>query len=127
MEFCLTLYFSRRILKLSSYSTENCVCVGHLTQMKLTQVHEMYMANARNLRLVPNAADIPLSRVGGFALGDAKNLRHLTQKIPTCWYLCIPNAKVPSFALGEAKVSNAIGFASQWNIGLSWQNASQYP
>ena len=96
-------------------------------QMKLTQVHETYMANARNLRLVPNAAYIPLSRVGGFALGDAKNLRHLTQKIPTCWYLCIPNAKVPSFALSEAKVPNAIGFASQWNIGLSWQNASQYP
>ena len=25
----------------------------------------------------------------GFALGDAKNLRYLTQKIPTCWYFCV--------------------------------------
>ena len=28
------------------------------------------------------------------------------------------NAKVLSFALGDAKVPNANGFASQWNIGL---------
>ena len=47
----------------------------------------MYMANARNLRLGPNATYIPLTCVGGFALGDAK----------------IPNAN---------------GFASQWNIGF---------
>ena len=33
---------------------------------------EMYMANARNLRLGPNATYIPLTHVGGFALGDAK-------------------------------------------------------
>ena len=62
----------------------------------------MYMTNARNLRLVPNATYIPLTRIGGFALSDAKNLRH---------------AKVPSFVLGDAKVPNANGFASQWNIG----------
>ena len=45
---------------------------------------------------------IPLARVEGFALGDAKNL-HPTQKIPTC-----------IFALGDTKVPNANGFASQW-------------
>ena len=54
-----------------------------------TQKNEMYMANARNLRLGLNATYIPLTRVGGFALGDAKNLRHPTQKIPTCWYICV--------------------------------------
>ena len=32
------------------------------------------MPNVRNLRLEPNATYIPLTRVGGFALGDAKNL-----------------------------------------------------
>ena len=32
----------------------------------------MYMANARNLRLGPNATYIPLTRFGGFALGDSK-------------------------------------------------------
>ena len=31
------------------------------------------------------------------------------------------NAKLLSFALGDAKVPNANGFASQWNIGLSYQ------
>ena len=41
------------------------------------------MANARNLRLVPNATDLRW----GFVWGDAKNLCHLTQKIPTCWYI----------------------------------------
>ena len=51
--------------------------------------NEMYMANARNLHLGPNTTYILLTRVGGFALGDAKNLRHATQKIPTCWYICI--------------------------------------
>ena len=39
----------------------------------------MYMANAKILRLVPNATYIPLTRVGGFALGDVNNLHHLTQ------------------------------------------------
>ena len=61
----------------------------------------MYMANAKVLHLVPNATYIPLTRVGGFALGDAKDLRHLKQKIPTCWYPqrkilasgTLPNAK----------------------------------
>ena len=46
-------------------------------------IHEIYMANARRL----NATYIPLTRVGGFALSDPKNLRHPTQKIQTCWYL----------------------------------------
>ena len=32
------------------------------------------MANARNLHLGPNATYIPLTRVGGFALGDAKKV-----------------------------------------------------
>ena len=79
----------------------------------------MYMANAKVLRLVPNATYIPLTRVGGFALGIAKNVRHPTQEIPTCWYFFeLGNAKVLYFALGDAKIPNANGFASQWNIGL---------
>ena len=32
----------------------------------------MYMPKAKNLRQVPNATYIPLARVGGFVLGDAK-------------------------------------------------------
>ena len=45
-----------------------------------TKKKEMYMANARNLRLGPNATYIPLTCVGGFALGDTKNLHHPTQR-----------------------------------------------
>ena len=33
-------------------------------------------------------------------------------------FLALGNAKVLSFALGDAKVPNASSFASQWNIGL---------
>ena len=33
-------------------------------------------------------------------------------------FLVLGNAKVLSFALGDAKVSNVNDFASQWNIGL---------
>ena len=62
--------------------------------MKSTQKNEMYMANAINLR-------------------------HLTQERPTCWYFfALGNAKVLSFALGDTKLPNANGFASQWNIGF---------
>ena len=63
------------------------------------------MANARR----PNATYIALTRVGGFALGDAKNLRHPMQKKPT----------VGIFASGDAKVPNPNGFASKWNIGFT--------
>ena len=68
----------------------------------------MYMANARNLRLGPNATYIPLTRVGGFESGDAKNCAS-------------PNAKDTNmlvYFIGDAKVPNANGFASQWNIGF---------
>ena len=64
--------------------------------MKSTQKNEMYMANARNLR-------------------------HLTQEIPTCWYFfALGNTKALSFALGDTKLPNANGFASQWNIGFKF-------
>ena len=34
-------------------------------------------------------------------------------------FLALGNAKVLSFALGDAKVPNANDFVSQWNIGYS--------
>ena len=34
-------------------------------------------------------------------------------------FFALGNAKVLSFALGDAKVPNAKCFASQWNIGFS--------
>ena len=63
----------------------------------------MYMANAEVLRLVPNATYIPLTCVGvKFALPNAKDTNMLVY-----------------FALADAKVLNANGFASQWNIGFT--------
>ena len=63
------------------------------------------MANAKILRWGPKATYIPLTRVGIFALGDPKVL---------------------SFALGDAKVPNANGFASQWNIGFTYMDPGYY-
>ena len=49
------------------------------------------MANVKILRLVPNATYIPLTGVGGFALGDVNNLRHPTQNSSVAWG-ALPNA-----------------------------------
>ena len=78
--------------------------------MKSTQKNEMYMANARNLRLGPNATYIPLARIGVFALPNARDTNMLV-------FFALGNAKVLYFALGDTKVPNANGFALQWNIG----------
>ena len=85
----------------------------------------MYMANARNLRLVPNTTYIPLTCVGGFALGDVNNLRNLTQKYQHVGIFALGDAKVLSFALADAKVPNVNGFASQWNIGFTFFSLPQ--
>ena len=44
----------------------------------------------------------------GFALGDANNLRHQRKRYQ----------HVGIFVLGDAKVTNEKGIASQWNIGF---------
>ena len=54
-------------------------------------------------------------------MANARNLRHLTPEILLVFLLvffALGYAKVLSFALADAKVPNAISFASQWNIGL---------
>ena len=35
------------------------------------------------------------------------------------------DSKVQSFALGDAKLANANGFASQWNIGFRCKSAQR--
>ena len=40
-------------------------------------------------------------------------------------FLALGNAKVLSFALGDAKVPNANDFALQWNIGLKLQGGGE--
>ena len=61
------------------------------------------MPNAKTQRQGPNATYIPLEMGFAFATqreeiytkkkemytADARNWRHLTQKIPTCWYPCV--------------------------------------
>ena len=55
-------------VSLSPHSNRNWVRVGYQMQRKSTQKNEtnneMYMANARNLRLGPNATYIPLTCIG---------------------------------------------------------------
>ena len=80
--------------------------------MKSTQKKEIYMANAKKLRLGPNATYIPMTRVGGFASPNARDTNMLV-------FFALGNAKVLYFALGDTKVPmNVNVFASQWNIGL---------
>ena len=62
-----------------------------------TKKHEMYMANTKVLRLVPNTTYIPLTRVGGFASPNARDTNMLV-------LFALGNAKVLSLVLGDAKV-----------------------
>ena len=66
----------------------------------------MYMANAKILHLVPNATYIPLTSVGGFAIGDM------------LVSFALGNAKVWRWGSKPTPVPNANGFASQRNIGF---------
>ena len=49
------------------------------------------------------------------AAGASPNTRDTNMLV----FFALGNAKVLSFALGDAEVPNANGFASQWNIGFS--------
>ena len=92
--------------------------------------HEIYMANASR----PNATYIPLEM--GFALATQREWNLHTKKrnvhgrrkkfaspnardTNMLVYLALGNAKVLSFALADAKVTDARYFAFWWNIGLS--------
>ena len=93
----------------------------------------MYMPNAKNLRWGPNTTYIPLEmgmkytpkklNVYGqrkkFASPNARDTNMLV-------FFALGNAKVLSFALGDAKLPNANGFASQWNIGFKFLGRERY-
>ena len=100
---CIEIGFLCISGSLSPYSTGNGVRVGNPTHMKSTQKNEMYMANARNLHLGPNATYIPLTRIAGFPVTQRKRYQHVGIGNAKVWPLPVPNAN---------------GFASQWNIGL---------
>ena len=125
---------------LSPYSTKKRVGVGsslrHLT-------HEMYMSNAKTdarhptqpifhlktgLRWVPNAKKSTQKKwnVHGrrkkLASPNARDTNMLV-------FLALGDAKLLSFALGDAKVPDARYFAFWWNIGFKLhftRNTSQY-
>ena len=101
--------------ELSPYSTGNGVRVGYPTGTKSTHKKKMYMANARNLRLAPNATYIPLTGIGGnahfrFGVGGFRIFRYQ--------HVGIPKAKLWRWGCKPTPGPNAKGFASQWNIGL---------
>ena len=93
------------------------------------------MPNAKTRRQAPNATYIPLE----YRLRLLPNAKKSTQKKRNVHgqrkklaspnardtnmlvFLALGNAKVLSFALGDAKVPNARYFAFWWNIGLNIQ------
>ena len=97
------------------------------------------MANVKMLRWGPTSTYIPLEI--GFALGSQgkRNLRKkkvhgqrkklaspYAKNINMLVFPALGNAKVLSFALGDAKVPNANNFALQWNIGFSCKTMSMH-
>ena len=46
--------------------------------------------------------------VGGLVSGNAKKLRQLAQKIPTCWYLCVSYA-MPNYVMHYSTVLEQLG------------------
>ena len=93
----------------------------------------MYMPNAKILLWGPNATYIPLEM--GFALATQRdeiyqkkkrNVHGRPKKFASpnardtnmLVFFALGNAIVLSFVLGEAKLPNANGFASQWHIGF---------
>ena len=93
----------------------------------------MYMPNAKTQRQGPNATYIPLDM--GFAFATQReeiytkkiNVHGRRKKFVSpnardtnmLVFLALGNAKVLSFAIGDAKVPNARSFAFWWNIGLT--------
>ena len=83
---------------------ETGFALGTKCKLNLHKKHEMYMTNAKVLRLVPNTTYIPLTHIGGFALGNTykicvPNARDTIMLV----FFALGNAKVLSFALGDAK------------------------
>ena len=124
-------------IPVSPYSTKKRVGVGsslrHLT-------HEMYMPNAKTRRQAPNATYIPLE----YRLRLLPNAKKSTQKKRNVHgqrkkiaspnardtnmlvFLTLGDAKVLSFALGDAKVPDARYFAFWWNIGLKLRRPGHF-
>ena len=100
----------------------------------------MYMPNAKTQRQAPNATCIPLE----YRLRLLPNAKKSTQKKRNVHgqrkklaspnardtnmlvFLALGDAKVLSFALGDAKVPDARYFAFWWNIGLRDHSSQGY-
>ena len=76
------------------------------------------MANARNLRLRPNAIYIPLTRIGVLHWVTQKNCVTQRKRYQHVVSFALGNAKVWHWGSKPTPVPNANGFASQWNIGF---------
>ena len=110
----------------TNYKT--CICDIEKTALKpifhwklglrwAPNANEIY---SKNMKCTWPTQKLYSTPVGGFALGNANkfaspNARDTNMLV----FFALGNAKVLSFALGDAKVPNANGFASQWNVGFS--------
>ena len=86
----------------------------------------MYMPNAKTRRQAPNATYIPMEMGFAFATQKKRNVHGQRKKLASpnardtnmLVFLALGDAKVLSFALGDAKVPDARYFAFWWNIGF---------
>ena len=95
--------YTHWLLSLSPYSTRNCFCVDYQIRGKSAQttwnVHAQRKdptpGTQRNLYSTGNGVRVcyptqrNLHKKNEMYMADARNWRHLTQKIPTCWYPCV--------------------------------------
>ena len=111
----------------SPYSNENCICVGHQTQMKLTQttgnVHAQHQPQCQKTQ--PNLYTTDF--YWDFVLGETQILglaSGVTQILgfalaPRYQHVGIPNAKFWRRGHCPTPTPDAWYFASQWNKGFS--------
>ena len=92
-------------------STKNMKCTCPTQRPNARDLTQPIFHWKWGLRLLPNAKKS--THKNEMYMANARNWRHLTQKIPKCWYF---------FALGDAKVPDSRYFAFWWNIGVTLYN-----
>ena len=113
------LCFSRPTLSVTSTDTPSPLTQYTKDHIPLETGFEMYMANAKILRLVPSATYIPLTCFGVSRWGNANFMFGVgCFRVSRYQHVGIPNAKFSHWGCYPTPDPNAKGLASQWNIGL---------
>ena len=104
---------------LSPYSTGNEVRVGHLTHMKFTHKKRNVHGQHKKFAFGTQCNLYSTGSYWGFCISSRENFASPNARETNMLvFFALGNAKVLSFTLGDAKIPNVNGFASQWNIGF---------